>query len=407
MIGGSDAFDAEAYAYLDYAATAPLCEEALEAMRPYLATGRAGVALGANANSLHTPGRSAFSALEHARTELSHAVGAHRPSEISFTSGATESDNAAIIGIARAEAARRAQKGRPVEHPRIVTLAIEHDAVLEPVRFLEHEGFSATYLAPDRGGFLAVEALEQVLDDDVVLVSVQAANSEIGAEQDIAALARASHGAGALFHTDATQALGKLCVNVEEWGVDAASFSSHKVGGPKGVGALYVRARTPYRAYLMGGGQEAGARSGTQNVCGAVGFAAAARAAVEAQPAERQRLAALRDMLYGELSGVTNVVSTVDVSTAPERYLPNIVNVCVDGMESETLILRLDIAGFGVSGGSACSSNSLGPSHVLTALGISRDRALGALRVSMGRYTTDDDAKRFAAAFREVVEAGV
>ena len=397
----------DSYAYLDYAATAPLCEEAASAMAEFFVPGRGGVACEANANSLHTPGRAAFAALERARSTVARAIGARRPSEIVFTSGATESDNAALVGIARAACAKRVQEGRAPRTPRIVTSSIEHDAVLEPARRLASEGFDVVFVAPTRSGFVEADAIAAALNDDTVLVSVQAANSEIGAIQPVADIARAAHDAGALFHTDATQALGKAPVDVEAQLVDAASFSAHKIGGPKGVGALYLRMRTPFAAQLLGGGQEAGARSGTQNVCGAVGFAAACEAAVRLQPEERARLASLRDRIYRELSGMPRVTPTVDFASAPDRYLPNIAHVCVAGMESETIILRLDLAGVGISGGSACSSNSLAPSHVLRALSIDADLALGAVRVSMGRFTTEADIDRFVAAFRDVVSAPI
>lgn len=265
----------ENYVYLDYAATAPLCEEAAQAMAPYMAPGRANIAFGGNANSLHIPGRAAFSALEDARRAIAHALGATRPDEVVLTSGATEADNAAIIGLAQAAAHARRLGGAGGAQPHVVVSAIEHDAVLAPAKRLEQMGFSVTRVQPDRNGFITVAALEQVMRPETVLVSVMAANSEVGSVQPVAELARTAHAAGALFHTDATQALGKVPVNVVDWGCDAASFSAHKVGGPKGVGALYVKSRTPFDAFMLGGGQEAGRRSGTQNVCGAAGFAAA------------------------------------------------------------------------------------------------------------------------------------
>ena len=240
--------------------------------------------------------------------------------------------------------------------------------------------------------------MEAALDADTVLVSVQAANSEVGSIQPIADLARVAHDHAALFHTDAVQALGKARVNLQELDVDAASFSAHKVGGPKGVGALYLRARTPFHAYAIGGGQEGGRRSGTQNVAGIVGFAAAVHAATAMQEAEAARLRVLRDRLYERLGAIDAVEATVDVVPGSEDFLPNIVHVLVDGLESETLILRFDMQGFGVSGGSACSSHSLEPSHVLRSLGIDADRAHGALRISMGRYTDEADVEAFAVA---------
>ncbi len=386
------------YVYLDYAATAPLCEEAAAAMEPYFVPGRANLAAGGNANSLHAPGRAAFAALEDARKSVARDLGARRPDEIVFTSGATEADDAALLGIAQAAAEERRRRGAGGFTPHVVVTAVEHDAVLAPAKRLEAQGFRVTRLVPNRQGFVEARALEEALDDDAVLVSVQAANSEVGSIQPIAELARIAHGAGALFHTDAVQALGKAPVNLQELDVDAASFSAHKVGGPKGVGALYLRARTPFQAYAIGGGQEAGRRSGTQNVAGIVGFAAAVRAACAMQKDEAARLRGLRDRLYAQLGALDAVEATVDVEPGSCDFLPNIVHVLVDGLESETLILRFDMQGFGVSGGSACSSHSLEPSHVLRALGIDADRAHGALRISMGRYTTEADVDAFVAA---------
>ena len=396
-------FDPEAYVYLDWAATAPLCEEAARAMEPFLAPGRANVALGANANSLHSPGRAAFSALEEARRTFARCVGARRANEVLLTSGATESDNAALLGMAHAAVAARARAGRRTDAPHIVTTVMEHEAVLEPASRLEREGFRVTRLSPDSQGFIHEEALEEALTDDTVLVSVQAANSEVGSVQPVAELARIAHARGALFHTDAVQALGKTPVDVDAWGVDAAAFSAHKIGGPKGIGALYLRARTPFETLMLGGGQEEGRRSGTQNVCGAAGFAAACRAATSMLDKETARQRALRDLLYEGLSRYPRVSRTVDVQPGSTRFLPNIVHVLVEGFESQTLIIRLDALGFGVSGGSACASHDLEPSHVLRALGVSRDKAQGALRVSFGRLTTKDDVRLFLEAFGKAI----
>lgn len=392
------------YVYLDYAATAPLIEEAAQAMAPYMQPGRANIAYGGNANSLHVPGRAAFAALEDARRRIARALGAQRPDELILTSGATEADNAALFGLANAAVAARRRAGAGDFTPHVVVSAIEHDAVLAPAKRLEQQGFRVTRVAPNRAGFITPEALAAVLDANTVLVSVMTANSELGSIQPVAELAKVAHAAGALFHTDATQSLGKTPVDVRAWGCDAASFSAHKVGGPKGIGALYVKARTPFDAYLLGGGQEAGRRSGTQNVAGAAGFAAAVEAAQANQPAETQRLAALRDKLYAALAATPGVHPTVDVAPGSTEYLPNIVHVLVDALESETLILRFDMRGFGVSGGSACSSHSLEPSHVLRAVGIGDDAAHGALRISMGRYTTEADIDNLIAAVGPVLD---
>ncbi len=391
------------YVYLDYAATSPLCEEAARAMAPFFLSGRAGVSAQGNANSLHRPGRAAFAELEQARRSLAESLGAARPDEVTFTSGATEADNAALLGIARAVANKRRMQGAK-EKPHVVVSAIEHDAVLAPAKQLAAEGFEVTRVRPDRQGFIEARALEAVLRPETVLVSVQAANSEVGSIQPVAELAALTRETGAFFHADATQALGKAFVDVAEWGVDAASFSAHKAGGPKGVGALYLKARTPFAPVALGGGQELGRRSGTQNVVGAVGFAAAARAAQSGWEDEAARLRGLRDRLYAQACALDGVEATVEVEAGSQDFLPNIVHLLVHGLESETLVLRLDALGFGVSGGSACSSQSLEPSHVLTALGVSDDDAHEALRVSMGRFTTERDIDGFIDALRKTLD---
>ena len=393
------------YVYLDWAATSPLCDEAAEAMAPYLVPGLANIACGMNANSLHTPGRAAFEAMEIARRSIAHDLGASRPNEIIFTSGATEADNAAILGIARAYANKRRKREGGSFVARIVTTEIEHEAVAEPVGRLAREGFDVVRLAPDRQGFVSPGALKDAVDANTVLVSVQAANSEVGSVQRISEMVRIAHDAGALFHTDATQALGKMPFNLGELGVDAASFSAHKICGPKGIGALYLKARTPFEAFLLGGGQEGGLRSTTQNVCGIAGFAAACTVAVCGETAESARQRKLRDNLYQNLTAIEGVKATVDVASNSTDHLPNIVHILVSGFESETLVLRLDMMGFGVSGGSACASHSLEPSKVLRAMGISSDDAYGALRISIGRYTTERDVERFVSALEKIVKS--
>ena len=335
--------------YLDYAATAPLGEEAARAMEPFWVPGPANLPAGANANALYGAGRAAFDAMEGARRRLARALGARRSDEIVFTSGATEADDAAIAGLVAAARDQRrlaGQGGRPVH---VITSAIEHDAVLAPCRRLESEGVRVTYLRPNRQGFIEARVLEEALTPDTVLVSVQAANSEVGSIQPIAELAALAHGAGALFHTDAVQALGKMPLDLEALAVDAASFSAHKIGGPKGVGALYLKARTPFAPFLLGGGQEGGRRSGTQNVAGIVGFAAACEAAQGCQEDESARLRALRDRLYGALGALGGFQATVEVDPGSRDFLPNIVHVLADEWESETMVLRFDQLGFCVA----------------------------------------------------------
>lgn len=390
--------------YLDYAATAPLRAEALAAMEPYLRAGMAGMPANANANALYAAGRTAYRALEEARRQMAASIGAGRPDEVVFTSGATEADNAALIGLAQAaaEARDRAQSGAFTGH--VIVSAIEHDAVLKAASRLERLGFQVDHLRPTRAGFIEVRALEQALRDNTVLVSVQAANSEVGSIQPVEQLAAATHAAGALFHTDAAQALGKTRVDVGAWGCDAASFSGHKIGAPKGVGALYLRARTPFAPQALGGGQESGRRSGTQDVCSAAALAAACAAAVGAQEEEAARLMRLRERIYAAAREAVGVVPTVEVEPGSLDYLPNIAHVMVPGIESETLVLRFDALGIAVAGGSACSSHSLDPSHVLRALGIRGDDARCALRVSMGHATGEADVDAFLAALPAVME---
>ena len=389
--------------YLDWAATAPLCEDAAAAMMPFLQAETAGLVAGnGNANSLYEVGRTAFRAPEQAREDIARAIKA-RPDEVTFTSGATEADNAALFGIVDAAMARAEQEGDHECVPQIVVSSIEHDAVLKAAETLGHWGAQVTYVEPDATGHITPQALAEALNERALLVSVMAVNNEVGSVMDIAALAEVAHSAGALFHVDATQAFGKIPVSVKEWGVDALSISSHKIGGPKGMGALYVKARTPFTAQIVGGGQESGRRSGTQNVMGAVGFAAAARAALGNLDADAQRLRGLRDRCYERLLDNPKVKPAVKVEPGSTEFAPHVVNVLVHGIESETLILQLDRRGFCVSGGSACSSHSLDPSHVLKAIGISRDDALGSLRVSLGNATTAEEIDAFVEAFNEVV----
>lgn len=391
------------YVYLDYAATAPLCEEAAEAMALFQVPGRVNLNVGANANSLHSPGRAAFELMEDARRSIAHDLGVRRPDEIIFTSGATEADDTAIIGLSLAAVDERQRAGKPVNEPHIIISDIEHSAVSAPADYLKSRGFRITRLKPDRQGFIEAHKLEEAIDEDTVLVSVQAVNSELGSVQPIAQMAQIAHHHGVVFHSDTTQALGKMPLDLGELDVDAASFSAHKIGGPKGVGALYLRARTPLKPLMMGGGQEQARRSGTQNVAAICGFAAASRAVVFMQEDESKRLRALRDFLYARLQDFPEIEATVEVETASRDFLPHIVHVLVAGFESETLVLRYDMLGFGVSGGSACASHSLEPSRVLTSIGIARDKALGALRISMGRYTTQEDIHGFLNATERVL----
>lgn len=395
--------DENGFVYLDWAATAPVCLEAYEAMLPYMSGGQDNISSNANANSLHSFGRNAFASLEEARTSFADDIGASRPSEIIFTSGATEADNAALFGIVTGVSKKAVRMGDHAFIPHVVVSAIEHDAVLVPAKALKSYGCEVDYLFPTKEGFIEPEKLRALLKPNTALVSVHAANNEIGTIQPIAELACIAHAGGALFHTDAAQLLGKHSFNVGDTGIDAASFSAHKVGGPKGVGALYLRKSTPCEPLIIGGGQESNLRSGTQNVCGIQGFVAASRALRALADEESERLRKLRDFIYEQATSFRKVKATVPVEKGSENHLPTIVSLMVDGFESETLILRLDTKGFAVSGGSACSSRSLESSHVITALGYGGKKARGSLRVSMGRYTTEKDVEAFIEAFEECI----
>ncbi len=360
--------------YLDYAATTPADQRVVDAMLPFF-TERYG-----NANSLYALGRDAARALEEARETVALSINAAHPDEVIFTSGGTESDNAALFGIATAG-------GRSSGH--ILVSAFEHHAVLEPAHWLGKRGFEVTELMPRTDGIVHPEDLAAALRDDTVLVSVMHGNNEIGTLQPIAELARATHERGALFHTDAAQTLGKVDFDVQALGIDAASFSGHKIYGPKGTGALYLRKGVRFAPYLMGGGQEGRRRSGTQNLPGNVGFATALTLMDAERPAETPRLTGLRDRLVGELLGHIEH-ARLNAAEATMR-LPHIANFVIPGVEGEAMLLHLDAASIAVSTGSACSSGSLKPSHVLLSIGCPVEFAHGSLRVSVGRFTTEAD----------------
>jgi cysteine desulfurase len=422
---------------LDHAAGTPLRPEVFEAMRPWLigeeGRGAAGAATAAatttglstglstglltaqdragrgagNASTLYREGKRARQALDEARATIARLINAS-PTEIVFTSGGTEANNALIGGITRAI---RQQKGRERGGNHLVSSAFEHHAVLEPIQALKREGFETSLVKPTHAGFIEPDAFAQALRPDTLFASVIAAQNEIGTVQPIAELARLAHANGTLFHTDAVQALGRLAFDVRALGIDAASFSAHKLGGPQGVGAFFLRSTTPFVATQLGGGQEGGRRSGTQNIAGAVGFAQALVYAEKERGQEATRLAALRDYLATALLALDERITlTVPLGEAQTSgsssatpvpnaaHLPGMLSFLVAGFESETLILRLDDAGFAISGGSACSTGSLEPSHVLTSLGLSRDKAYSVLRVSLGPENTKAHLDAFLAA---------
>jgi len=366
--------------YLDNAATTPVRRDVLEAMWPYL-TAEFG-----NPSSHHTVGERAASALADARRTVADWWGV-RASEVVFTSGGTEADNLAVKGIVLARQPRGAH---------IVSTRIEHEAVLESLLYLErfHDAH-VTYVDTDETGLVSPDALAAVLRDDTTLVSIMLANNEIGTVQDVASLAQVAHGVGAAFHTDAVQAAGWLDLDVASLGVDALSVSGHKLGAPKGIGAAYVRARVGVEPVLHGGGQERGWRSGTENVAGAVGMAAAVRAAENERVSASARVTAVRDRFIAE---VLRQVPGALLTGHPTRRLPTIASFCFPGTSGEAVLLELEQRGVVSSSGSACAAGSDEPSHVLTAIGIDPAIAQTAVRFSLASTTTDEEMADVATA---------
>lgn len=373
--------------YFDYAATTPVDERVVSAMMPFF-TERFG-----NPNSLYDLGRDGYRALEDARERVAKAIGAENPTEIIFTGCGTESDNAALLGILGRIA--------PDGGAHLIVSSYEHHAILEPAHWLEKHGHEVTYLGPRADGHIHAEDLQTAMRADTKLVSIMHGNNEIGALNDLAALSAVAHAGGALMHTDAAQTLGKVPFDVGVLGVDAASFSGHKIYGPKGIGVLYLKRGTRFEPLLKGGGQESKRRSGTQNVPGAVGFATALEIMVDDMPSEAVRLSALRDRL---IAGITEALENTEATAPGGERLPNIAPLLIKGVEGEAMLLQLDAKGIAVSTGSACSSGSLEPSHVLLACGIPPEIAHGSLRLSLGRFTTAEDVDYFLEVFPPIVE---
>lgn len=380
------------FVYLDYAASTPIRPEALEAERAYEAAPYAG----ANPNSLHTVGREAARALDGARADLARLLGGGlRPQNVAFTSCGTESNNLALFGMA--EGARDRDRSRNG----VVISAIEHDSEIGVASALRARGFEVAFVGPGRDGKVSPEALAKLVGPRTALVSVMYANNETGVVQPVQELCRVAHQAGALFHTDAAQAFCKIPLDLT--GVDAVSIAAHKVGGPVGVAALVLRSRTPFRPQTFGGGQELGVRPGTQAVRAALAFAAAAKACAEDLPGRRKLVAARAQRLYDELCGEgMGIEPTTSATMGPDR-LPGLVSVMVPELDSETLVLQLDQAGYEVSAASACASGSLEASHVLSAMGIPRNSALGSLRISFDERVAEQDLEGFGQALVSIV----
>jgi cysteine desulfurase len=370
--------------YLDHNATTPLDPQALEAMLPWLRE-RWG-----NPSSPHRFGHDARAAVEAARQRIAGCVGC-QPSELVFCSSGTESDNLALRGAARALRHRG-------DH--IVTTAIEHHAVLHTCRALAREGFRVTFLPVDPDGVVDLDALQASLGPETILVSVMHANNDTGVVQPVEEVAALARERGVTFHTDAVQSAGKLAVRPGELGADLVTFSAHKLYGPKGVAALYVRAGTPLTPVTTGGAHERGLRAGTENVAGIVGFAEAAARAFDGLAAECPRVGALRDRLEEQ---VLATVPGVRVNGAAATRVPNTSSLSFQGIDGESIVLGLDVRGFCASTGSACSTGDPEPSHVLLAMGLSAREAQGSIRLSLGRATREEDVEATVAALAETV----
>jgi cysteine desulfurase len=371
--------------YLDYAATTPLLEEVLEAMLPYQR------GLYGNPSSVYRLGRESKKGMEEAREQVAAAIGA-QPSEIVFTGGGTEADNMAVKGAVMKNRSRGSH---------VITTAVEHHAVLHSAEWLERQGFRVTFLPVDGDGVVDLGALEAALSSETILVSIMLVNNEVGTIEPVAEAARLVHDRSrALVHTDAVQGLGKIPVDVGALGVDLASFAAHKIGGPKGVGALFVRRRTPVEAILHGGGQERDLRSGTPNVAGIVGLGAAAAIAAAEVEAEAVRLGALRDRLE---AGILGALEGVRVNGGGAPRVPGTLSVCIEGVEGESMLLMFDAREIAASSGSACTSGSLDPSHVLLAMGVPPQLAHGSLRLSLGRGTVEEDVDAVLKVLPEIV----
>ena len=362
--------------YLDHAATTVVRPEVRAAMEPYL-----GGDVFGNPSSLHADGQRAKHALDSARDTVAVALGAEA-AEITFTSGGTEADNAALLGVMLANKRRG-------DH--LITTQIEHEAVLNSARFLETLGFPVTYLPVDEFGRVAPEDVRQAITDHTVLVSVMHANNEVGTIQPLPEIADIVHVHNVLLHTDAVQTFGQISISVQDLGADLLTISGHKLYGPKGVGALYVRTGIPIEPFVHGGAQERERRGGTENVPGIVGLAAAIRCLLPEREALAGRLTALREQFIRELQ---NRLPGAVLNGHPTQRLPNNINISFPEMDAETLLLTLDLAGISASSGSACTSGSIEPSHVLIAMDLPDWRVRNALRLTLGRTTTEEQITR-------------
>lgn len=374
------------FVYADNAATTALGKAAKEAMLPYFDE------FYANPSSLHSAGQRVKDDIIKARQDVADAIGAKKASEITFTSGGSEADNQAIISAA----AIGAQKGK--KH--IISTKFEHHAVLHTLEKLEKKGFEITLVEPDRNGIVDPANIESEIRDDTALVTVMYANNEVGTVQKISEIGKICREKGVLFHTDAVQAAGHLHINVVEQNIDMLSLSGHKFHGPKGIGALYTRAGIPLTRLIEGGGQEKGRRAGTENVPAIIGLAAALKESVANIDKNAEYLTSLRDRIIDGLLEIPNTILNGDKTSR----LPGNVNVSFEGIEGESLLLLLDDKGIAASSGSACTSSSLLPSHVLLAIGVPREVAHGSLRITLSESNTPQEAEYIVESVKEVVE---
>lgn len=358
--------------YLDNAATTALSPRVLEAMLPYFTR------YYGNPSSVHAFGREAKQGLDKARDQVAKALHCE-PSEVIFTGCGTESDNTVLLGVAQ----RYGDKGK-----HIITTNVEHHAILHTCEYLEKQGYSVTYLPVDQDGLVTAEQVAAAIRPDTILVSIMFANNEVGTIMPIQEIGAVCKEKGVLFHTDAVQAVGHIPVDVQAMHIDMLSLSAHKFHGPKGVGALYCRKGIRLPSYIMGGAQERGRRAGTENVAGIVGLGAAIQLATEQLEENRAKMTALRDRL---MTGIQARISEVKLNGHPTNRLPNNVNFSFKYIEGESILLMLDMNGIAASSGSACTSGSLDPSHVLLALGLPHEIAHGSVRLTLGDETTEED----------------
>lgn len=373
--------------YLDNAATTRVRPEVVQAMLPYFTE------IYGNPSSLHTFAQEAAKGIADARSSVAQALHAASPEEIIFTGGGSESDNMVLRGIAQAYA----KKGR-----HIITSAVEHHAVLHTLQAMEREGIvEVTYLPVDADGKVSVESVAAAIRPDTILVSIMFANNEVGTIMPIPEIGRVCHEKGVLFHTDAVQAVGHVPIDVQQMQIDLLSLSAHKFHGPKGVGALYVKKGVRLPALILGGGQERKKRAGTENVPGIVGLGVAISHAVEHMEENAAHMRALRDKL---IAGIPAAISDVKLNGHPTDRLPNNVNFSIRYIEGESILLMLDINGIAASSGSACTSGSLDPSHVLLAMGLTHEVAHGSLRLSLSEYTTEQEIDYVLELLPKIVE---